>query len=173
MNRDNRTAGVPVKYGDKIFSPSSGRSLTDFMAGLARPLVVTNGCFDILHRGHVSYLQTAATLGSSLVVGINSDDSVRRQGKAPDRPINPLEDRMAVIAALESVDAVVPFDESTPLELVHRLRPDILVKGGDWAIPDIIGGREVESWGGTVHSIQFEFPRSTSNLINRIREQWT
>ncbi len=162
--------GARVKYEDKIFSPESGKSLTDCMAELPRPLVLTNGCFDILHRGHVSYLETAASLGSSLVVGINSDDSVRQQGKGPDRPINPLEDRLAVVAALESVDAVVPFTESTPLELVHRLRPDILVKGGDWAVPDIIGGREVESWGGTVHSIKFEFIRSTSSLINRIRE---
>ncbi len=161
--------GARFKYGDKIFSPASGESLTDCMAELARPLVFTNGCFDILHRGHVSYLETAASLGSSLVVGINSDDSVRQQGKDPDRPINPLEDRLAVVAALESVDAVVPFNESTPLELVHQLRPDVLVKGGDWAVPDIIGGREVESWGGTVHSIKFEFIRSTSSLINRIR----
>lgn len=138
-------------------------------ADLPRPLVFTNGCFDILHRGHATYLAQARALGASLVVGVNSDDSVRRQNKAPDRPVNPLADRMAVLAALESVSLVVPFDEDTPLNLILTLRPDVLVKGGDWPVDSIIGAREVRGWGGQVHSIPFAFERSTTSLIEKIR----
>jgi rfaE bifunctional protein nucleotidyltransferase chain/domain len=141
----------------------------DWISSLARPLVFTNGCFDLLHRGHVSYLETSSRLGASLVVGLNSDDSVRRLGKDLDRPFNPLEDRMAVIAALASVDAVIAFDDDTPLELILTVHPDVLVKGGDWVVPDIVGGREVQGWGGTVHSIGIKFDRSTTDLINRIK----
>ena len=157
------------RLDDKVFTSASDPRFADYLTGIQRPLVFTNGCFDILHRGHVSYLETAASLGERLVVGVNSDDSVRRLGKDPDRPFNNLEDRMAVLAALQSVDAVVAFDEDTPLELILAVRPDVLVKGGDWAIPDIVGGKEVQSWGGTVHSIEFEFQRSTTALIESIR----
>lgn len=139
------------------------------VARLPRPLVFTNGCFDILHRGHVTYLGQARALGASLVVGVNSDESVRRQNKAPDRPVNPLADRMAVLAALESVSLVVPFDEDTPLNLILALRPDVLVKGGDWPVDSIVGAQEVRSWSGQVHSIPFEFARSTTALIEKIR----
>jgi rfaE bifunctional protein nucleotidyltransferase chain/domain len=139
------------------------------LATLPRPLVFTNGCFDILHRGHAAYLDQAAALGAALVVGVNSDDSVRRLGKGADRPINGLEDRMAVLAALESVALVVPFDEDTPLELILECRPDVLVKGGDWAPESIVGAREVTAWGGRVVSIPFLVERSTTELIRRIR----
>lgn len=139
------------------------------VARLPRPLVFTNGCFDILHRGHVTYLGQARALGASLVVGVNSDESVRRQNKAPDRPINILADRMAVLAALESVSLVVPFSEDTPLNLILALRPEVLVKGGDWPTERIVGAQQVAGWGGQVHSIPFEFERSTSALIEKIR----
>lgn len=136
---------------------------------LERPLVFTNGCFDILHRGHVTYLAQAKSLGKSLVVGVNSDDSVRRLGKGEDRPVNPLPDRIAVLAALESVDLVTWFEEDTPRDLILACRPEILVKGGDWMPEDIVGGSEVTGWGGSVHSIPFVFERSTTSLLGRIR----
>jgi rfaE bifunctional protein nucleotidyltransferase chain/domain len=131
--------------------------------------VFTNGCFDILHRGHVTYLAEARALGGSLIVGVNSDDSVRRQGKGDDRPINRLEDRMALLAALESVSLVTWFDADTPLELILAARPDVLVKGGDWPIENIVGAREVTGWGGSIHSIPFQHHTSTTDLLGRIR----
>lgn len=138
-------------------------------ATLPRPRVFTNGCFDVLHRGHVTYLAQARALGASLIVGVNSDESVKRQGKGSDRPINSCEDRMAVLAALESVSLVVAFDEDTPLNLILASRPDILVKGGDWQIENIVGSREVKAWGGAVHSIPFLHERSTTALLRKIR----
>lgn len=134
-----------------------------------RPLVFTNGCFDILHRGHVTYLAQARALGDGLIVALNSDDSVRRLNKGPARPLNPLADRMAVIAALASVEWVTWFDEDTPLETIVMLRPDILVKGGDWPIEKIVGAQEVLAGGGHVHSIPFQFERSTSALVAKLR----
>jgi len=139
------------------------------VAQLARPLVFTNGVFDLLHRGHVTYLAQARALGASLLVGVNSDASARRLGKGDDRPVNPLADRVAVVAALESVSLVTWFDEDTPLRLMLACRPDVLVKGGDWKVEDIVGGREVRAWGGAVHSIPFEHERSTTALLERIR----
>jgi len=141
------------------------------IATLPRPLVFTNGVFDILHRGHTTYLAQARALGASLVVGLNSDDSVRRLGKGTDRPVNQLADRAAVIAALEAVDLVTWFEDDTPLALIRTLKPDVLVKGGDWRAQDIVGGAEVESWGGKVHSIPFEHQRSTTALLAAIREK--
>jgi D-glycero-beta-D-manno-heptose 1-phosphate adenylyltransferase len=138
-------------------------------AGLLRPLVFTNGCFDVLHRGHVTYLAQARALGASLVVGVNSDASVRHQGKGNDRPVNEECDRMAVLAALESVSLVVPFDEDTPLNLILACKPDVLVKGGDWTPDKIVGAKEVQGWGGTVHSIPFVHERSTTALLEKIR----
>lgn len=140
-------------------------------AALPRPLVFTNGCFDILHRGHVTYLAQARALGAAMVVALNTDASVRRLGKGDDRPMNPLEDRMAVMAALESVDLVTWFDEDTPIERILAAHPGILVKGGDWAPDTIVGANEVRDWGGQVHSIPFEVDRSTTALISRIRAQ--
>ena len=123
----------------------------------------------MLHRGHVTYLAQARALGAALVVGVNSDASVKRQGKGNDRPINSEQDRMMVLAALESVSMVVLFEEDTPLNLIIACRPDILVKGGDWQPANIVGAREVQSWGGAVHSIPFLHERSTTSLLNKIR----
>ncbi len=136
---------------------------------VARPLVFTNGVFDILHRGHVTYLAEARALGAALVVALNSDASVRRLGKGDDRPVNVLEDRMAVVAALESVDLVTWFDEDTPLSAILAARPEVLVKGGDWSVDRIVGAAEVRGWGGSVHSIAFRHERSTTALLARIR----
>jgi rfaE bifunctional protein nucleotidyltransferase chain/domain len=143
--------------------------LAERVAQLPRPRVFTNGCFDILHRGHVTYLAEACALGASLIVGVNSDDSVRRQGKGDDRPINRLEDRMALLAALESVSLVVGFDTDTPFDLILAIRPDVLVKGGDWSIENIVGAKEVMGWGGSVHSIPFQHHTSTTALLGKIR----
>jgi rfaE bifunctional protein nucleotidyltransferase chain/domain len=143
--------------------------LKDRLAALPCPLVFTNGCFDILHRGHVAYLEEAATLGASLIVGVNADASVTRQNKDSSRPINPLDDRMALIAALGCVSLVVSFDQDTPLELIKTVRPDHLVKGGDWRRDKIVGADFVASYGGKVHAIPVRFERSTSDLIERIR----
>ncbi|MGA7948719.1 MAG: D-glycero-beta-D-manno-heptose 1-phosphate adenylyltransferase [Thiobacillaceae bacterium] len=139
------------------------------MGPLPRPRVFTNGCFDILHRGHVSYLAQARALGACLIVGVNTDASVHRQNKGSNRPINTLSDRMAVLAALESVSLVVPFDEDTPLNLILAIRPEVLVKGGDWPVEDIVGSRELMGWGGQVHSIPFLYQQSTTALLNKIR----
>jgi rfaE bifunctional protein nucleotidyltransferase chain/domain len=136
---------------------------------LPRPLIFTNGVFDILHRGHVAYLEEAAALGPTLLIGLNSDPSVKQLGKAPDRPVNPLEDRLAVIAALGCVSLVTAFDEDTPLKLILRVQPDHLVKGGDWETDEIVGAQEVRATGGAVHSLPFRYTRSTSDLIARIR----
>ena len=135
-----------------------------------RPYVFTNGVLDILHRGHVTYLAQARALGASLIVAINSDSSVRRLGKGDDRPINSTEDRMAVIAALECVDLVTSFEEDTPLNLINTIKPEILVKGGDWPVELIVGSAEVTSWGGKIFSIPFEYQTSTSKTIERIRK---
>jgi D-glycero-beta-D-manno-heptose 1-phosphate adenylyltransferase len=150
----------------KICDP---KELPARVARLPRPLVFTNGVFDILHRGHVTYLAEAAALGRSLVVALNSDASVRRLGKGGDRPINALEDRLAVVASLESVALATWFEEDTPLARILECRPDHLVKGGDWAQDAIVGAREVRGWGGEVHSIAFRHDRSTTKLLSRIR----
>ena len=136
---------------------------------LPRPLVFTNGCFDILHRGHIDYLEQARTLGQSLVVGVNSDASVRSLSKGADRPINTLEDRMAILAALECVSLVVAFDDRTPLALIKSVAPDYLVKGGDWRPEQIVGAKQVQAAGGTVRSIAIRYPHSTTDLLHRIR----
>ena len=147
----------------------SAEDLSAKVAALAHPVVFTNGCFDVLHRGHVTYLAQARALGASLIIGVNSDASVKRQGKGDDRPINSEADRMAVLAALESVSLVVQFDEDTPLNLILACRPDKLVKGGDWTPDRIVGAREVQGWGGSVHSIPFLHERSTTALLKKIR----
>ncbi len=139
------------------------------IAALPRPLVFTNGVFDVLHRGHVTYLDQARALGSSLVVAINSDASVRRLGKSDDRPVNPLEDRLAVVAALAAVDLVVPFDDDTPRDLIAACLPDVLVKGGDYTAATTAGAAEVIAAGGRFVAIPFQFERSTTALLNRIR----
>jgi rfaE bifunctional protein nucleotidyltransferase chain/domain len=138
--------------------------------GLSRPLVFTNGVFDLLHRGHVTYLARARALGAALLVAVNGDASARRLGKGPERPLNPLEDRMALVAALESVDAVTWFDEDTPLALIGLLRPEVLAKGGDWPAERIVGASETLARGGRVVSIPFEHQRSSTALLERIRK---
>ena len=135
----------------------------------AAPLVFTNGCFDILHRGHVTYLAQARSLGKSMIVALNTDASVKRQGKGDDRPMNKLEDRLRVIASLQDVDFVTWFDEDTPYNLIQLIKPEVLVKGGDWSIDKIIGSGEVLAYGGSVHSIPFLYDTSTTKLINKIR----
>lgn len=158
-----------ARSGRKVYDPAGEVSLEAWVRKLPRPLVFTNGCFDILHRGHVQYLQEARTLGAALLVGVNSDESARDLNKGPGRPFNAQADRMAVLAALESVDAVVGFSQPTPLELIRRVQPEHLVKGGDWPADAIVGGQEVLARGGRVHSLEFRFQRSTTELINRIR----
>ena len=129
----------------------------------------TNGVFDLLHRGHVTYLEQARNLGAALVVALNGDASARRLGKGADRPVNGLEDRRALVAALASVDAGTWFDEDTPAALIELLRPEVLVKGGDWPAEKIVGGRETLARGGRVVSIPFEHQRSSSALLEKIR----
>jgi D-glycero-beta-D-manno-heptose 1-phosphate adenylyltransferase len=139
------------------------------IAALPRPLVFTNGVFDVLHRGHVTYLEQARGLGASLVVAVNSDASVRTLGKGDDRPLNPLDDRMAVVAALAAVDLVVPFDTATPRDLIVACRPDVLVKGGDYSAETTAGATETVAAGGRFVAIPFAFDRSTTELVRRIR----
>ena len=139
------------------------------VAKLPRPLVFTNGVFDILHRGHASYLAQAKSLGASLVVGVNSDASVKMLGKGDDRPINSEADRQALLAALESVDMAVLFVEQTPVQLIEKIRPDIYVKGGDYKIDTLAETDLVKSWGGTAVAIPFLYERSTTSLLGKIR----
>jgi rfaE bifunctional protein nucleotidyltransferase chain/domain len=151
----------------KIVDP---RGLAARVAQLPRPLVFSNGCFDLLHRGHVTLLAQARALGKSLVVALNTDASVRRLSKGGDRPVTTLADRMAVMAALDSVSLVTWFDENTPLERILDCRPDVLAKGGDWPVEKIVGNAEVTAWGGTVVSIPFIHPLSTTALLEKIRK---
>jgi rfaE bifunctional protein nucleotidyltransferase chain/domain len=139
------------------------------IAQLPRPLVFTNGVFDVLHRGHVTYLDQARGLGASLVIAVNSDASARRLGKGDDRPVNTLDDRMAVLAALAAVDLVVPFDADTPRELIVACRPDVLVKGGDYTAATTAGAAETIAAGGRFVAIPFAFDRSTTALLARVR----
>ena len=139
------------------------------VAALARPVVFTNGVFDILHRGHVSYLEQARALGASLVVGLNSDASARLLGKGPDRPLNTEADRAGVLAALASVSLVTLFDEPTPVELLRLVRPQCYVKGGDYDIESLEETRLVRSWGGEARALGFVDGYSTTALVRRIR----
>jgi rfaE bifunctional protein nucleotidyltransferase chain/domain len=139
------------------------------VAALPRPVVFTNGVFDILHRGHVTYLEQARACGRSLVVGLNSDASARALGKAPNRPLNSQLDRASVLAALESVSLVTLFDEATPVELIKRVRPDLYVKGGDYDIETLEETRVVRGLGGDARSLPFVAGYSTTSLVARIR----
>jgi rfaE bifunctional protein nucleotidyltransferase chain/domain len=140
------------------------------MGKLARPIIFTNGVFDILHRGHVTYLDEAAQLGGTLIVGVNTDASVKRLGKALDRPLNNEHDRAALLAALACVDVVTIFDEDTPCEVIEALRPDIIVKGGDYDMATLPETTIVQSWGGKALAIPFEFERSTTAMVKKIRQ---
>jgi rfaE bifunctional protein nucleotidyltransferase chain/domain len=154
------------RYPAKVAAPADALAR---IAALVRTLVFTNGVFDLLHRGHVTYLEQAKSLGASLVVAVNSDGSVRRLGKAQDRPLNSLDDRMAVLAALGCVDLVVPFDMDTPRELILACAPDVLVKGGDYSAETTAGAAEVIARGGRFVAIPFRYDRSTTSLLQRIR----
>ena len=155
-------------FESKICLP---QQLAERLASIERPLVFTNGVFDLLHRGHVTYLAQARALGASLLVALNSDASARRLGKGLDRPIQGLPDRAAVIAALESVSLVTWFEEDTPLALILAARPEVLAKGGDWQPDTIVGAPEVRAWGGSVHSIPFLYERSTTSILHKIRDE--
>ncbi|MBY0573542.1 MAG: D-glycero-beta-D-manno-heptose 1-phosphate adenylyltransferase [Undibacterium sp.] len=141
------------------------------LAQLPRPIVFTNGVFDLLHRGHVTYLAQARAMGASLVVAVNTDASVRRLGKGADRPINLCEDRMAVLAALASVDMVIAFEQDTALEAVSLVHPDYYVKGGDYDMSAIPEGQAVIAYGGKVAAIHFEHDRSTTKTVAKLRAQ--
>ena len=158
---------LPPEFETKIVAPGE---LAGRLALLPRPLVFTNGCFDILHRGHVTLLAQALALGAAMVVALNSDTSVKRLGKGNDRPVNTLADRLAVMAALECVSLVTWFDEDTPIERIVECRPDVLVKGGDWPVDKIVGNTEVAGWGGKTVSIPFIHQKSTTALLDKIRK---
>lgn len=143
--------------------------LASRIAQLPKPVVLTNGVFDILHRGHVDYLAQARKLGASLVVALNTDASVKRLGKGDDRPLNICEDRLAVVAALEAVSLVVAFDEDTALQIVQAVKPEIYVKGGDYDMHAIPEGQAVLAYGGQAIAIDFQYERSTSKLVSKIR----
>lgn len=147
----------------------SFEALSERCARLPKPVVMTNGVFDILHRGHVTYLAQARALGASLVVAVNSDASVRMLGKGDDRPINAQSDRAAVLAALEAVDLVVVFEDKVPLKAIERAHPDIYVKGGDYRIEDLPEAALVSSWGGRTVTVEFEHQRSTTALLRKVR----
>lgn len=157
-------SGAPA-FEARILAPEAAAR---WAAAAPRPLVFTNGVFDILHRGHVTYLARARALGAALIVALNGDASARRLDKGPGRPVNRLADRLALVAALEAVDAVTWFDDDTPAALIDACRPDVLVKGGDWPAAKIVGAAGVLARGGTVHSIPFEHARSTTALLERI-----
>ena len=157
---------MPIRFEAKV----CGRAdLAACIGALPHPVVFTNGVFDILHRGHVSYLAEARSLGASLVVGLNSDASARGLGKGPDRPLNRELDRACVLAALESVSLVTLFDEATPVALLKLVRPQLYVKGGDYDIEALEETRCVRSWGGDARALSFVEGYSTTTLVKRIR----
>ncbi len=148
----------------KIVPRSKVVSLSRRLKSRGKKIIFTNGTFDLLHLGHIQYLQNAKRLGNILIVGVNTDRSVKTY-KSPDRPLNPEKDRIQVLSALECVDYAVLFDEPTPLRLILEIKPDILVKGADWKKSQIAGAREVESWGGKVRRVPLVAGRSTTRLI--------
>lgn len=164
----NDGLNMKARFESKILSPEALRRRLE-QGQVARPLVFTNGVFDILHRGHATYLDAAAQLGASLVVALNTDASVRRLGKGDDRPLNEQADRMAMVAALGCVDWVTWFDEDTPEQLIAALRPELIVKGGDYNMETLPETALVRSWGGDAVAIPFEFQRSTTALLKKIR----
>lgn len=151
----------------KILSQGELKKEIEKLKGAGKRIVFTNGCFDILHTGHTRYLREARKLGDVLVLGLNSDASIRSI-KGEKRPIVPEAERADVMASLESVDYLTIFNEPTPLELIELLKPDVLVKGGDWAEKDIVGGDAVRKWGGTVAVIPEIKGASTTNIIEKI-----
>jgi rfaE bifunctional protein nucleotidyltransferase chain/domain len=163
------TIVAPETTDKRIFDRISAARMVNVWRLKSDRIVFTNGCFDILHRGHVEYLQEAAALGDRLVVGVNSDASVRRLGKGDDRPLIDQDSRAKVLAALRCVDAVVIFDEDTPLELITALQPDVVAKGGDWKPEQIVGADVVKARGGEVRSLKLVDGFSTTALVEKIR----
>ena len=161
---------APPDFLDKIVAREAAPARVQTLRAQG-PVVFTNGVFDVLHRGHATYLAQARSLGGSLVVALNTDASARRLGKGPDRPLNRELDRAMLIAALASVSLVTWFDEDTPLELIDELRPDVLVKGGDYDMRRLPETARVESWGGQALAIPFVEGYSTTALVTRIRAQ--
>lgn len=156
--------------GNIIWPRDGEEALLGAVLQLPRPLVFTNGVFDILHRGHVEYLHDACALGASMIVAINSDASARSLGKAPDRPLNRDLDRAIVLSALASVALVIIFEERTPCELLTKVRPDVYVKGGDYSMETLEETRLMRRWGGDSVAIPFRDGFSTTSLVNRIRK---
>jgi rfaE bifunctional protein nucleotidyltransferase chain/domain len=161
------SASAPADFQSKI-TPRA--EVAGRLAQLPRPWVLTNGVFDVLHRGHVTYLAQARALGAALVVALNTDASARRLGKGPQRPLNKLEDRAWMMAALQSVDVVTWFDEDTPLQLIAELRPDILVKGGDYDMSRLPETAVVQAYGGRAQALPFVQGYSTTALVHKIRQ---
>jgi rfaE bifunctional protein nucleotidyltransferase chain/domain len=157
---------MPVSFERKLIDRAA---LVGKRSTLSGTVVFTNGVFDILHRGHITYLAEAKALGACLIVGVNSDASVRMLGKGSDRPINAQQDRMVLLAALESVDLVVGFEEKTPINLIETVHPDILVKGGDYDMDALPESALVRGWGGRALAIPFAFDRSTTALLTKVR----
>jgi len=157
------------KLSQKLYTKNSIQSLLNDWSSENKKVVFTNGCFDILHRGHVEYLCHARDLGDKLILGLNTDESVKRLGKSPERPINSEDTRAIILAALECVDAIILFDEDTPLELISFVQPDVLVKGNDYQAEDIVGYDIVKAKGGQVITIKLVDGFSTTKLIERLK----
>ena len=158
-----------INFMDKIGSTEQTLARVRAWRAQGQRVIFTNGVFDVLHRGHVSYLDQARALGDRLVVGLNTDASAKRLNKGPDRPLNPEADRAMVMAALESVSAVTWFDEDTPLALIEALRPDVIVKGGDYDMDRLPETALVKTWGGQAKALPFVAGYSTTQLVERIR----
>jgi cytidyltransferase-like protein len=158
------------KLSEKLHTKDSLKTLLSQWQADGKKIVFTNGCFDILHRGHVEYLCHARDLGNKLILGLNTDASVKRLGKSPERPINSESTRAIILAALECIDAIVLFDEDTPLELITFVQPDILVKGNDYKAEDIVGYDIVKAKGGQVITIQLVDGFSTTKLIEKMKQ---
>lgn len=159
--------GVKRTLQSKVCSPSKLQKICASLRKQGKRIVFTNGCFDILHPGHVNYLQDAKKKGDVLLVAMDTDASVKKL-KGPQRPVNPLRSRMTVMAALESVDYVTWFSGGNPISTIKKMKPHVLVKGGDWKVAQILGSKEVLGWGGKVFSLPFVEGKSTTNIINRI-----
>ena len=153
----------------KIIDPKDLDRLLNLWRLKDQKLVFTNGCFDIIHRGHIEYLSQAADLGDKLIIGLNTDDSVRRQAKGKNRPLQDEESRALVLASLHFVDLIILFDEDTPLELIKKVQPDVLVKGADYEIKDIVGHEIVQANGGKVERISFLEGYSTSKIVEKAK----
>jgi rfaE bifunctional protein nucleotidyltransferase chain/domain len=157
------------KLSEKLVTKDKLQRLLNLWAFQNKKIVFTNGCFDILHRGHVEYLCHARDLGDKLILGLNTDASVKRQGKSPERPVNSEDTRATILAALECVDAIILFDEDTPLKLIELVQPDVLVKGNDYKAEEIVGYDVVKAKGGQVITIQLVDGFSTTRLIEKLK----